>query len=111
MKHFMNLNPAPFLSIKSGEKDVEMRLYDDKRRAINKGDKIEFTNNQTGEKLVCSVLAVRVFKSFDSLYRAYDKTRLGYKPNESACPCDMKQYYPLEQMQKDGVCAIEIKLD
>ena len=36
--HFMNLKPAPFNSIKAGKKDVEMRLYDDKRRLINKKD-------------------------------------------------------------------------
>ncbi len=106
----MNLNPAPFESVKSGEKTVEMRLYDDKRRLIKKGDQITFTNTQTGETLVCDVLDVKVFKSFDCLYAAYPKTSIGYKAEEEANPEDMKQFYPDEKMQAQGVCAIEIKV-
>ena len=30
----MNLAPSPFEMIKSGEKTIELRLYDEKRRAV-----------------------------------------------------------------------------
>ena len=110
MMHFLNLHPAPFASIKAGLKDVEMRLYDEKRRMIKSGDKITFTNNQSGETLVCLVKDIKVFNSFESLYLAYNKERLGYKSNERANPEDMKVYYPLAEMQAQGVCAIEISL-
>lgn len=110
MMHFMNLNPAPFYSILSGKKWVEMRLYDDKRRLLKENDSITFTNNQTGERLVCLVLAVKVFNNFESLYKAYDKTAIGYEDEENANPEDMKQYYPLAKIQENGVCAIEIKV-
>lgn len=109
--HFMNLHPAPFASIKAGVKDVEMRLYDDKRRLIKVGDQITFTNNVSGEQLTASVLAVNNFASFEELYNAYDKIRIGYNESEIANPEDMKQYYPDTEMQKSGVCAIEIKLN
>ncbi len=108
MMHRMNLNPSPFANVKAGEKTVEMRLYDDKRRLIKKGDQITFTNTQTGESLVCSVLDVKIFKSFDELYAAYPKTSIGYKEWEEANPEDMKQFYPSQEMQAQGVCAIEI---
>ncbi|MBQ0126139.1 MAG: DUF402 domain-containing protein, partial [Clostridiales bacterium] len=38
----MNLQKEPFESIKSGEKTVEVRLYDEKRRAVHVGDEIDF---------------------------------------------------------------------
>lgn len=111
MMHFLKLNPLPFESIKAKEKTVEMRLYDDKRRLITPGDKITFTNINTQEQLICSVLKVNVFKNFSQLYSAYDKKAIGYKEWEDAKPEDMMQYYPLAKMQSNGVCAIEIKVD
>ena len=110
MMHYFNLNPAPFASVKSGKKTVEMRLYDDKRRLIKPGDLITFTNTETAEKIVCAVLAIKVFENFESLYANYDKQKLGYLEKEIASPEDMKQYYPLAEMQANGVCAIEIEL-
>ena len=32
----MKLREAPFQAIKEGRKDIELRLYDEKRKAINK---------------------------------------------------------------------------
>ena len=110
MKHLMNLCEKPFLMIKNGFKRVEMRLYDEKRKLINKGDEIEFESLATGEKLIVMVNDIKVFKSFEELYKNYDKKALGYLENESANHTDMLQYYPSEDMQQNGVCAIEIKL-
>lgn len=106
----MNLQPAPFNSIKSGKKDIEMRLYDDKRRLISANDQIIFTNQSTNERITCKVISLTVFSSFEELYSAFNKIRLGYEEDEIANPEDMKQYYPLTEMQENGVCAIEIQL-
>ncbi len=106
----MNLQSEPFNSIKSGKKDIEMRLYDDKRRLISANDQIIFTNQSTNERIICKVISVTVFNNFEELYSAFNKIRLGYGENEIANPEDMKQYYPLTEMQKNGVCAIEIQL-
>ena len=43
----MNLAPSPFEMIKSGAKTIELRLYDEKRRAVKVGDTIEFTNTES----------------------------------------------------------------
>ena len=43
MIHKMKLNQSPFDRIKNGTKTVEFRLYDDKRKQIKVGDKIEFS--------------------------------------------------------------------
>ena len=49
MEHKMKLNNGPFDMIKNGTKDIEMRLYDEKRRKIKIRDNIDFTNFTTGE--------------------------------------------------------------
>ena len=44
MIHKMNLWNNSFIAIKEVRKTIEMRLNDDKRRKIQTGDIIEFTN-------------------------------------------------------------------
>ena len=50
MIHKMNLWNDSFIAIKEGWKTIEMRLNDDKRRKIQTGDIIEFTNTSTLKK-------------------------------------------------------------
>ena len=106
----MNLHPKPFELIKNGHKDVEMRLYDDRRKGIKIGDHIEFTNNQTGETLAVSVVNLLQFETFVELYGHYPKERLGYKSEEIANPQDMEKYYSKDLIQRYSGLAIEIKL-
>ena len=108
MKHDMRLQHAPFLAIKSGRKKIEMRLNDEKRSLIKVGDDIQFTDVTTGETLLCRVVHLHPYASFDELYSNHDKISLGYQENEIANPCDMLVYYPKEEVKKYGVLGIEI---
>ena len=110
MTYQMNLHPVPFELIKRGIKDVEMRLYDERRKPIKIGDLIEFTNRITGERLLVKVVNLHKYATFVELYKAFSKERLGYEPHEIADPHDMEQYYSKEQIAEFGVLAIEIKL-
>ena len=110
MQHTMNLHNEPFNKIKSGTKTVEMRLYDERRKNINIGDTILFTNNTTGEQLCVQVTNLQVFANFAELYNNYDKVSIGYAPDEVANPTDMNLYYTNEQIASYGVVAIGIKL-
>lgn len=67
MAHKMNLNPEPFEMIRSGQKTIELRLNDEKRKQIKAGDIIEFNQTETGEKLITKVIAVYRFDSFAEL--------------------------------------------
>ena len=109
-QHKMKLQTAPFKSIKSGNKTIEMRLNDEKRKTIKIGDEIEFTNIQTNEKLNTRVLNIHKFKDFAELYKSFDKTALGYLKDEIAKPDDMSKYYSKEDIEKYGVVGIEIEL-
>lgn len=106
----MNLNPGPFGSIRSGSKTVEMRLNDERRVGIEKGDLIRFTNVETGEILLVRILDKSVYPSFKELYDSYSKTSIGYKENEDADPMDMLTYYSEESIAKYGALALEIEL-
>ena len=110
MTHEINLHPGPFGLIKSGHKDIEMRLFDERRKNIKVHDLIVFTNIDTKERLTVEVINLFVFNNFDELYSHFDKTRLGYNKNEIANPKDMELYYSQEKIQQFGVLAIEIKL-
>ena len=110
MIHEMRLNDVPFRMIKSGKKDIEMRLFDEKRRAISAGDTIKFSNVNTSEVLFSRVKQVYIFENFEALYSKFDKTRIGYMPDETPDPEDMKEYYTEEDIDIHGVCGIEIEL-
>jgi len=108
VKHNMKLNNGPYNSIYYGKKDIEMRLYDEKRQLINVGDIITFTNNETLENFDARVVCLHKYKSFDELYDKFDKLRLGYKEDEIAKAEDMEMYYSKEDIDKYGVLGIEI---
>lgn len=110
MKHYMRLQHAPFLLIKSGRKKIEMRLYDEKRSLIKQGDSIEFTDVTTEEKILCSVVKLHRYASFEQLYAHHEKSSIGYTEEEEAKPQDMLAYYPKEEVEKYGVVGIEIAL-
>ena len=108
--HEMNLNPEPFESIKTGRKNVEMRLNDERRKGIKKGDFIRFTHTETGEKLLVRVEDKLVYPSFNELYLAHDKTTIGYGRDDVAHPDDMLKYYTEEKIKEYGALAIVISL-
>lgn len=110
MKHTLRLAFEPFNSIKNGQKDIEMRLYDDKRKNIHIDDEIEFICPSINESLTAKVINLYIFEDFSKLYQYFDKSRLGYADNEVANPKDMEIYYPIEKQKEYKVLAIEIKL-
>ncbi|MGD9605373.1 MAG: ASCH domain-containing protein [Bacilli bacterium] len=108
--HNMNLWNDSFEAIRLKTKTIEMRLNDEKRRLINVGDLIEFTDKQTNEKLKCLVINIYKYQDFYELYKHHDKISIGYSRNEIARPEDMLEYYTANEIYKDGVLAIELKL-
>ena len=109
MIHKMNLQNGPYNSIKNGDKDIELRLYDEKRRKINVGDIIEFNNDENTDILRKQVVKLHLFENFDELYKNFDKKRLGYSKDDVAVPTDMSKYYREEDIKKYGVVGIELK--
>ena len=108
--HNMKLHSAPFEKIKSGEKTIELRLFDEKRQQIKAGDRIVFTNTATGETLDTTVVKLHRFDGFEALYKELPLLQCGYTSEDidTAHPSDMEQYYSLEELKKYGVVGIEL---
>lgn len=111
MHHEMNLRPSPFDMIADGRKRWELRLNDEKRRAIAVGDTITFACTADERRVTVRVTALRPFADFAALYAALPLTECGYTAENaaSADPRDMEQYYPPEKQQECGVLAIGVE--
>ena len=110
--HQMKLHPQPFEMIKSGQKTIELRLFDEKRQQIQVGDTILFTNTHSGETLKAAVTKLHRFCDFSELYQALPLLQCGYTPEDihTAAPEDMALYYSPAQQELYGVVGIELSI-
>ena len=107
MIHKMKLNEEPFERIKNGTKTIEFRLYDEKRRKVKIGDKIEFSKlPDLQEKILVDVLDLYTEPSFAELFEKIYKDRELAKQYANA----MYEIYSPENEKKYGVVGIKIKL-
>ena len=114
MTHIMRLNPLPFKMIASGEKTIELRLNDEKRRKLNRKDLITFVNTEDSIKTITAeVIDIYKYKSFKELYADLPLLKCGYTKEDisNAKPEDMIEYYSEEQQKKYGVLGMRDKSD
>lgn len=107
----MHLADEPFEKMKSGEKTVEIRLYDEKRKKIKVGDTIMFYRAcDCGEWITATVVSLHRFRNFRELFFSdlLPKTGCGDMTLDEAAD-SMYRYYTPEQEQEFGVLAIEVK--
>ena len=111
MVHHMHLQPEPFEKILSGQKTIELRLYDEKRQQILEEDTIEFSCLGNDDRsITAKVSALHLFPSFKMLYEKLPLNQCGYTTDElqNASFKDMEQYYPAEEQKRYGVVGIEL---
>ncbi len=114
MTHHMKLNAEPFALMQAGKKTIELRLYDEKRRAVSTGDRIIFTNAKCeAETISATVVALHRFSDFGELYAALPLEKCGYTEADirNASPTDMNAFYPPENQKAYGVLGIEIEIE
>lgn len=110
MKHFMHLKEEPFRKIWKGNKTIELRLYDEKRRNVKVGDQIEFDNiSNPGQRIIVNVTALHIFDSFEKLYETLPLKKCGYDRRniKTASASDMNLYYSPGEQDRYGVAGIE----
>lgn len=113
MIHYMSLKNEPFELIKSGQKTIELRLYDEKRKNIKINDIIEFQHLENPNlKIKTKVIDLHIFKNFKEFYQNIDLTKCGYNEHtiNTASHQDMNLYYSDEEQSKHKVIGIEIQL-
>lgn len=108
MTHNMRLVDFAFKRIKNKEKDIELRLNDEKRRLINIGNNIIFTHLDTNEKIKVEVTNLYKYKTFKELFDNLDNSRFGLDKNDTFEI--MYNFYTKEEEEKYGALGIEIKL-
>lgn len=109
--HYMSLSESAFTQIKSGEKTVELRLFDEKRQGVAVGDGIVFSLVDDATQVIkTTVLALHKFPNFNALFSAgmLEKSGFGGYTKEEAVAC-MRTYYTPEKEAKYGVLGIEIE--
>lgn len=107
----MGLYESPFHSIKSGKKNVEVRLNDEKRRKINIGDSIKFIKvPKSNEALIVEVIELRKFPTFKEMYESIPASDF----DTVGDPVDLMvqqtyEIYSPEQEKEWGTLAIKVK--
>lgn len=111
MIYEMNLNASPYEKIASGSKTFELRLFDAKRRRIDIGDKIVFTNlDDPMKKIAVTVKSLHRFASFEDLFADIPIEKCGNSSTDTQdmAAAGMSKYYTDDQVRKYGVLGIEI---
>ena len=113
MQHYMKLLEGPFERIKSGEKTIEIRLFDQKRSVINLGDTIKFSKlPELKEKFNVKVVALLRYNSFKNLITDFGMEHYGYSQDYPVNDFLKSIYtiYSLEKEQQYGVLGIKIEM-
>lgn len=110
--HYMNLTEEPYAGIESGQKIVEVRLFDSKRKHLKVGDIIVFSRfSESRQSCVTEVIGLDCYDSFQQLFISHSPDSAGFKglSAENAAEC-MYRYYTKGQEKENVVLAISIKL-
>ncbi len=111
--HIYKLQPKFFEQIKSGKKTFEVRVNDEKRQALNVGDRIIFKKlPQLIETVVTKVVELKYFDNFDQMSRTLDLCSLGFDKGTSAEDVSREYYQFYTPMEENtyGIVAIKIQL-
>ena len=113
MIYKMKLIESEFNNIKYRGKIIEVRINDEKRKSISKGDKIIFYKLPNMEEMI-QVKVEQVF-NFSSFHKVYENFPISYFGHTNI---DIKnminriyQIYTKEEEIAKGVLAIKFKLD
>lgn len=109
--HEMKLKTVPFSLMKNGEKTIECRLYDEKRRKIQLGDSIVFSlMDDENQKITVKVVGLLRYATFAKMFSKNDPTKFGENTAEELTE-SLLTYYSLERQKKDSVLGIEFELE
>ena len=105
----MSVRHKYFELIKSGQKDIELRAYDEKRRKMKTGDKfLLYDAENPDQSIICEILNMHVAPDFESLFKKIDIKRSGFKDMTELMDTITK-FVSREELQRKQVVGIEIK--
>lgn len=109
--HTLNLQPLYFDLIKNGQKTLEGRLYDDKRKDFNIGDKIIFYKEPDKIETIKSIILDKyLYNNFEDMATHLNKNELGFaNKTKDEMINTYRSFYPKENEKKFGVVVFKIK--
>jgi ASC-1-like (ASCH) protein len=109
--HKMSLQDRFYNLLKSGDKTIELRLYDAKRAEIKIGEILEFSNSSNdNDRFTARVVGLHKFSSFEALCENIDCKICGFSTNAELISV-MAAFYTLDLQKQLGVVGIEIKIE
>ena len=111
MEHELKLQPRYYEYILNGSKDIEIRLYDEKRQKINIGDTIIFKKEpELNESFKVKVIGLLRYENFDGLFNDFTIDRLADKSmKKSELLEELEKFYTKEKQKEYGVLGIRIE--
>lgn len=109
--HHLHLHPEPFALIASGNKRVEARLLDEKRRGYRVGDYLLCVNRGDNDQQI--EVMITDLHPANSFYDLFTNPHLKGKFSTTSVDelvAGVMQYYSPEDEKKYGVVGIEFRL-
>lgn len=105
----MSVRHKYFEMIKSGQKDIELRAYDEKRKKMKVGDRfLLYDAENPSEYIACEILNMHVAPDFGALFKRIDIKRSGFDNLDELIDVVAK-FVSREELQREQVVGIEIK--
>ena len=108
--HTLNLAPIYFDLIKSGEKTLEGRLNDEKRKNFDIGNKITFYKEPEKQETIKAIILDKyLFNNFDEMAETLDKKLLGFENKSKQEMVEIyRNIYSSEEENNYGVVIFKI---
>ena len=108
MEMKFHLHPDVFEIVKTGIKDIEVRVNDEKRRKLHVGDTLIFLKRPLDDDVIVKkVKALEYYNNFSELVDCYDMKRIYLKDyTKEMYLNEMKRFYTDEEQNEFGVVAI-----
>lgn len=104
VEHSMHLKKNYFDLILNGQKTIELRLLDEKRKKIQLGDTIRFIcDDNESDSFVMTVVGLVSAKTFKKLFEIIPVAKCGF-PDTSTAIKTLEQFWPMDK--QDGVLGI-----
>ena len=106
----MSLQHTYYEMLMSGDKDIELRLYDEKRRRMHNGDIVLIYNAQNcNDYIRAKIMRLHIAKSFADLSTKISVTRTGF-PNLNSLMSAISKFYDSDTESKYGIVGIELEI-
>ncbi len=106
----MSLQHQYYEMVRSGDKDIELRLYDEKRRQMRNNDIILLYDAQNpSEYMQCRIVRLHIAASFADLSKKISMPRTGFASLEKLMHA-ISAFYDEDQESKYGIVGIELEI-